>query len=235
MQPNPFATIASPTGNLQDRLARVNRGNSGITAIQQANGTPLLTNRPEVVDTLSDAEVGGVVEGGTGGDPRALLRMLIEGNDTRGRGHSAELAAQPALQEEAVRQRVAGLQGGFKRDQYLLDENAKADAFFLPQVQRKQRYENADALEQLQMKALPAQVAAQADIYGHDLEAESDRYTADQGFAGNAIRALGSAYGDAESAGAMPGKSSQGARDGAAILRTLLQRLVEGGGNAPVQ
>jgi hypothetical protein len=235
MQPNPFATIASPTGSLTERVNRVNRGSSGITGLMVGD-TPFLTNRPDAADAVpleaARAAVAGRLDTGST-DPRALLRALIEANDTTGREAALERDIQPLLAQEAMRQRVAGSAGQFARDQRHLDTVAAARTQGDPTVARMERIDKASALNQLLAKAAPA---AEADRFGAILKAESDRYTADQNLLGAMIRSLSGAYADTTTAGAQSGlKSGAQAREDAAVLRDVLLRLFQGQANAAQQ
>jgi hypothetical protein len=229
VQPSPLATLANPVDTLQARLARVNRnpGASGITAITQDNGTPLLTNRAESVDRLSDREVGSVVDPGQGGDPRAMLRELIASNFNTGQAESVNRATDPLMLEAQGANRVRSVDRDFAREQSVLDAGAKAEGFFHPRVTQQRGVERGHALEEMEAKTRGALAAANADVYGSELDAEAQRYTADRAFEGNALRALGGAYGDEQNAASISGPVRE--QGGAAILRQLIQQLLTRG------
>lgn len=234
MQPTtqPLANVARPaTDAMAARLARQNRSGSGITGIVQGNGTPLLTNREQVVDELSDAEVGGAVQGP---DPRALLKAMITGNDNVGRANATNRDF--ALEEPGITNRLRGqsMVRDFDRTQKRADVNSAAATQFDRDPARLRSMESDQAV-------------ALADIknQGDYARAGSERYKADTDFdiAGinsaatadaSDLEAIVRGYGDTVGGTAL--MADPAARDQAiAPIRALLMKLLQGQPNANQQ
>lgn len=229
----PLAGIARPaTDALSARLARVNRGGSGITAIQRDNGTPFLTNRPEVVDELTDMEVGRTVQGA--GDPRSLLRQFITANDNVGLGNAINMRAREPLMDKQAGLQVEGVQRDFDRTQKRADVNAAAQTQFdrYPSMLRESEMDQAQALADIKNQGDYAQASAtryKADT-DYDIAAEKGALDADAAD----FRTVLQGYGDALAG--LQNTTDPDAREAAiAPIRSLLIRLLQGQNNGNQQ
>lgn len=230
----PLAGIARPaTDAMQARLARVNRGGSGITGIMRGNGTPFLTNRPETVDELSDPEVGSVIGGGQG-DPRSLLKQFIVANDNVGLGNAINMRAREPLMDTQAGLQVESVKRGFGRDQKRMDTNSEAATAFDAPVSRLRQSQNEQALAEADIKNQGDYAQAAATRYkadaDYDIAAEKNTMDADA----SDFESILQGYGDALAG--VSGVQDPAAREQAlAPIRSLLIRLLQGQTNANQQ
>lgn len=240
MYPNnqPLASVARPaTDALSARLARVNRGGSGITAIQRDNGTPFLTNRPEVVDELSDAEVASIVDPdpnwnglpprGGQQDPRSMLRQFITANDNTGIANAVNLRSREPLMDAQAQLPAQAVQRGFAREQKRADTNSEAATAFDPSVARLRSANHENALAEADVKNQGDYARASADRYKADTDFDIAGLNANSAADSSDFKAVLQGYGDTM-AGMQQVQDPSVREQGIAPIRSLLIKLLQG-------